>query len=35
MKRTAIVSPYSLGALEAYRVVIKDISRVLETRRLM
>ncbi len=29
MKRTATVSPYSLGALEAYRVVIKDISKAL------
>jgi len=29
MKRTAVVSPYSLGALEAYRGVIKDISRLL------
>jgi len=29
MSRTAIVTPYSLGAIEAYRGVIKDISEVL------
>jgi hypothetical protein len=29
MNRTAIVTPGSIGALEAYRVVIKDISKVL------
>lgn len=30
MERQAIITPYSLGTLEAYSTVIRDISRVLE-----